>query len=110
MGSIAEVIPVLPVSLVSAVFLDAPAIDLDILQVEQRATLLIDKLQKNHAPVLETPRSTRMAAIADAVDQMRPRGMIAHSDGRFMAVAKETPLLKYYANAIAHWLPDYKRE
>ena len=110
MGSIADVIPVLPVSLVSAVFLDAPAIDLDIRQVEQRATLLIDELQKNHAPVLETPRSTRMAAIADAVDLMRLRGMIVQSDGRFMAVAKETPLLKYYANAIAHWLPNHQWE
>ena len=106
MGAIADVIPVLPVSLVSAVFLDAPAIDLDLLQVEQRANMLIDELQKNNAPILETPRSTRMAAIADAIDLLRLRGLIAQSDGRFMAVAREKPLLRYYANAIAHWLPD----
>ena len=106
MGAIADVIPVLPVSLVSAVFLDAPAIDLDLLQVEQRANMLIDELQKNNAPILETPRSTRMAAIADAIDLLRLRGLIAQSDGRFMAVAQEKPLLRYYANAIAHWLPD----
>jgi len=27
-----------------------------------------------------------------------------------MAVFQEKPLLKYYANAIAHWLPDHKWE
>jgi hypothetical protein len=32
MGAIADVIPVLPVSLVSAVFLEAPGTDLDILE------------------------------------------------------------------------------
>ena len=106
MGAIADVIPVLPVSLVSAVFLDAPATDFDLLQVEQRANILIDELQKNNAPILETPRSTRMAAIADAIDLLRLRGLIAQSDGRFVAVAQEKPLLRYYANAIAHWLPD----
>jgi glycerol-3-phosphate O-acyltransferase len=110
MGTIADVIPVLPVSLVSAVFMDAPAIAMDILQVEQRATLLIDELHKNNAPILETPHSTRMAAIADAIDQMQRRGLIARSDGGFMAVTREKPLLRYYANAIVHWLPGRKWE
>ncbi len=108
MDTIADVIPVLPVSIVATVFLDAAATDLDILQVEQQATFLIGELQKNNAPVLETPHSKRMAAIADAIDLMELRGLITHSDGRFMAVAQERPLMKYYANAIAHWLPDHR--
>jgi ABC-type uncharacterized transport system ATPase subunit len=78
MGAIADVIPVLPVSLVSAVFLEAPTTDLDILEIEQRANKLINELQKNKAPVLESPRSTRMAAIADAIELMQLRGLIAH--------------------------------
>jgi glycerol-3-phosphate O-acyltransferase len=110
MGAVAGVIPVLPVSVVSAVFLDAPGADLDLLQLEQRTDLLIEKLQKNNAPVLETPRSTRIAAIADAIDLMRLRGLISQSDGRFVAVEQEKPLLRYYANAIAHWLPDHQWE
>jgi glycerol-3-phosphate O-acyltransferase len=105
MGAIADVVPVLPVSLVSAVFLEAPAPGLDLLAVEHRASLLVDELQKNQAPVLESPRSTRMAAIADAIDLMRLRGLITHTGGRYMAVAAEAPVLRYYANAIVHWLP-----
>jgi glycerol-3-phosphate O-acyltransferase len=76
MGAIADVIPVLPVSLVSAVFLEAPTTDLDILEIERRANKLINELQKNKAPVLESPRSTRMAAIADAIELMQLRGLI----------------------------------
>jgi glycerol-3-phosphate O-acyltransferase len=108
MDAVANVIPVLPVSLVPTVFLDDPETALDILKIEQRTTLLIDELHKNSAPILETPHSTRMAAIADAIDLMRLRGLITQSDGRFMVVAQEKPLLRYYANAIAHWLPDRK--
>ena len=106
MDDIAQVIPVLPVSLVSAVFLDAPEAEMDITTIERRFDRLIDVLQKNGAPILETPRSTRMAAIADAVEFMRLRGLILPTEDGFRAAGHETLLLGYYANAIAHWLPD----
>ena len=104
-GDISRVIPVLPVSLVSAVFLDAPETTIDITMVERQADRLIEELQQNGAPVLETPRSTRVAAIADAVELMRVRGMLVQTDDRFLAATHEIPLLRYYANAISHWLP-----
>ena len=72
--------------------------------------MLIDELHKNNAPILETPHSTRMAAIADAIELMMLRGLITQSDDRFTAVIREVPLLRYYANAIIHWLPDRKWE
>lgn len=106
MKEVSEVIPVLPVSLVSAVFLDQPAAEMDIIQIEQQTNQLIDELQRNRAPILDTPRSTRMAAIADAVDLLHLRGLIGESDGRFAVAPHEKPLLRYYANAIVHWLPD----
>lgn len=89
-------------------FLDAAASNLDIRQIEQPANMLIDELHNNQAPMLDTPHSTHMAAIGDAVDLMRLRGLIAHTDGRFMAVVQEKLLLHDYANAIAHWLSDRK--
>ncbi len=106
MGEIAAVMPVLPVSLVAAIFLDAGEDGLDILQIEDRASQLIDELRGNRAPILDTPRSTRMAAIADAVDLLRQRRLIVQSDACFTVDPQEKPLLRYYANAIAHWLPD----
>jgi len=104
MRTIADVVPVLPVSLVSRVFLDAGDIAIDIMEVENRSNQLIIKLQERGAPILETPRSTRAHAIADAVDLLMLRGIVAVSDGKFKAAPEEGAILNYYANAIWHWL------
>jgi len=106
MGSIADVVPVLPVSLLSTVFLRSMDTELDILDVEKRGNELITELQERGAPVLETPRSTRAHAIADAMDLMLLRGMITESDGKFKATPEEETILRYYANAIGHWLKE----
>ena len=104
MRTIADVVPVLPVSLVSRVFLDAGDIAIDIMEVENRSNQLIAKLQERGAPILETPRSTRAHAIADAVDLLMLRGIVAITDGKFKTALQEEAILKYYANAIGHWL------
>lgn len=104
MQTIADVVPVLPVSLVSRVFLDTGDTAIDILEVENRCNQLITKLQERSAPILETSRSTRAHAIAGAVDLLMLRGIIAVSDGKFKAAPEEEAILKYYANAISHWL------
>jgi glycerol-3-phosphate O-acyltransferase len=106
MADIAGVVPVLPVAVVSTVFLESMDTGLEILDVEKRSNRLISALQERGAPILETPRSTRAHAIADAVDLMMLRGFITESDGRFKAVPEEEPVLRYYANAIAHWLEE----
>lgn len=106
MGAIADVVPVLPVALLSTVFLRAMDTELDILDVEKRGNNLIHELQERGAPVLDTPRSTRAHAMADAVDLMLLRGMITESDGKFKAVPEEEVILRYYANAIGHWLKE----
>jgi glycerol-3-phosphate O-acyltransferase len=105
MDTIATVIPVLPVSLVCAVFLDEGEREMDLPQIVQCANKMVGILRKNQAPILETPSSTRVAAIADAVDQMCLRGMLVQSKEGFRLSAGERPLLCYYANAIVHWLP-----
>jgi hypothetical protein len=56
------------------------------------------------APIFESPRSTRVHAIADAVDLMLLRRMIKETGGRLKASPEEAHLLAYYANAIRHWL------
>ncbi|MDF1592399.1 MAG: hypothetical protein P1P89_12860 [Desulfobacterales bacterium] len=107
MRTIADVVPVLPVSLVCRVFLDAGDTAIDIMDVESRCNQLIAKLQESGAPILETPRSTRAHAIADAVDLLMLRGIVAESDGKFKATPEEGAILNYYANAIGHWLQPH---
>jgi glycerol-3-phosphate O-acyltransferase len=104
MGAIAEVVPVLPLSLVSAVFLRAKDTGLDILEVEKRSNELIAELQSRGAPILETSRTTRAHAIADAVDLMMLRGLLTANGDYFKALPEEEAILRYYANTIEQWL------
>jgi glycerol-3-phosphate O-acyltransferase len=103
MQGIASVVPILPVSLVSTVFLEDMVTEMDILKIEARSNRLIKKLKEKGAPILESSHSTRAHAIADAVDFMLLRRMISRNGDRFKVIPEEKTLLAYYANAIGHW-------
>ena len=103
MQGIASVVPILPVSLVSTVFLEDMVTEMDILEIEARSNRLIKKLKEKGAPILESSRSTKVRAIADAVDIMLLRRMISSNGDRFKVIPEEKTLLAYYANAIRHW-------
>jgi len=103
MDAVAEVIPVLPVSLVSTVFLEHAHEEMNVLEVEQYSKQLLDELKTKGAPILESSHSARGKAIADAVDLMLLRGMIEATGEGFKAASGEERLLAYYANAIVHW-------
>ena len=103
MQGIASVVPILPVSLVSTVFLEDMVTEMDILEIEARSNRLIKKLKEKGAPILESSRSKRAHAIADAVDIMLMRRMVSSNGDRFKVIPEEKTLLAYYANAIGHW-------
>jgi glycerol-3-phosphate O-acyltransferase len=103
MGAIAGVVPILPVSLVATVMLEAPPAGLDLLGIEARANRLIARLRDLGAPVFEVPRSTRARVVAEAVDMLRLRRLLQEHEGRFRPRPEEEGLLRYYANAIGHW-------
>jgi glycerol-3-phosphate O-acyltransferase len=104
MQTVADVIPILPISLLSTVFLENMDIEMDILEVEERSFQLMDRLKQKGAPIFESPRSTRVHAIADAIDLMLLRRMIKATGDHFKASSEEADLLSYYANSIKHWL------
>ena len=103
MSAISEVVPVLPVSLMSTIFLEAMDTELDILEIEERTNRLINELQTHGAPVFEMSRSARAQYIVDAIDLMKLRGMVTASGDRFKAVSAEETIMRYYANTINHW-------
>ncbi len=103
MSAISEVVPVLPVSLMSTVFLEAMGTELDILDIEERINRLINELQARGAPVFELSRSARAHDIVDAIDLMTLRRMVTASGDQFKAVSAEETIMRYYANTIAHW-------
>ena len=103
MSAISEVVPVLPVSLMSTVFLEAMGTELDILDIEERSNRLINELQARGAPVFELSRSARAQDIVDAIDLMTLRRMVTASGDHFKAVSAEETIMRYYANTIDHW-------
>jgi len=104
MQTVADVIPILPISLLSTIFLENKDSEMDIHEVEERSLQLINRLKDKGAPIFESPRSTRIHAIADAIDLMLLRRMIESTGDRFKISSDEMHLLSYYANAIKHWL------
>jgi len=103
MNAIADVVPVLPVSMVAKVFLDARGEDMDILEIERRINRLHSALAERGAPVFEVPRSTRARVISEALDMLLLRRLVTENHGGYRAVPEEHAVLAYYANAIAHW-------
>ena len=110
MEEIAAVIPVLPVSLVCTVLLRAGDEALDILEIERRAGRLQNELQARGAPVFALSRSMRAGVVADAVDFLLLRKLIAATGEGIQVIGREIPVLRYYANAIAHWRPEGRVE
>ena len=103
MSAISEVVPVLPVSLMSTVFLDAMDTELNISDIEEHSNRLINELQARGAPVFGMARSTRALDIVEAIDLMTLRRMVTASGNHFKAVSKEETIMRYYANTIDHW-------
>jgi glycerol-3-phosphate O-acyltransferase len=101
MAEIARLIPVLPVSLIATVLLEADG-PLDELELKVRASDLMAQLEAGGAK-LYLPRGDRDYAFHVGLRMLALRRLIEETgEGLFVAVATERPLLAYYANAIAH--------
>jgi glycerol-3-phosphate O-acyltransferase len=101
MGEVARLVPVLPVSLVSTVLIEADR-PLDELEIKARAQELMEHLHTRGAK-LYVPRGDRDYAIAVGLRMLTLRHLVDETDdGLFVADAEERPVLAYYANSIAH--------
>ena len=101
MGEIARLVPVLPVSLIATVLLEADR-PLDELELKVRASALVAHFESRGAK-LYLPRGDRDYAFHVGLRMLSLRHLVEESgEGLFSVVATERPVLAYYANAIAH--------
>ncbi|HEX7617002.1 MAG TPA: 1-acyl-sn-glycerol-3-phosphate acyltransferase [Thermoanaerobaculia bacterium] len=100
MSRIARIVPVLPVSLVSHVFVAAPGRALS--EIELKAEVLAHwrTLEEAGAQVY-VPRKDQDYAVTFGLRMLLSRHLVTSRNGLFEAVPAELPLLRYYANAIA---------
>ena len=101
MAEIASLVPVLPVSLIATVLLEARE-PLDELELKVRAHDLMAHFEGRGAK-LYLPRGDRDYAFDVGLRMLELRHLVEEPEaGLFAAVAAERPVLAYYANAIAH--------
>jgi glycerol-3-phosphate O-acyltransferase len=104
MASIKNVIPVLPVPLVAAVFVKFPDDLLSAFDVEAHANRIIDEIQAKNAPVFLSTTS-RVQTIVTALNMMRIRRLVIETDGLYKADPEMLDILSYYAKSIDHYFP-----
>jgi glycerol-3-phosphate O-acyltransferase len=101
MGAVARVVPALPVSLVATALLEQGGGEpVGTLALHARTQALMRRLAAAGAHVY-VPRGDEEYAIAVGLRMLVQRRLVAeHGDG-WVPVARELPVLRYYANALA---------
>ena len=101
MNAVARVVPVLPVSLVARVFVDAPNESFTEDEVRVRSLDLQRRYEALGAHVY-VPRSDADYSVLVGLRILTLRKLVLESEGRYRMNPEESPLVRYYANAIAH--------
>jgi glycerol-3-phosphate O-acyltransferase len=101
MQQVGTLIPVLPVPLVATVLLAEPERALSEFEIKGEASALVSRLEAAGAHVY-VPRSDWDYAISAGLRMLVQRHLVVNAEGLYLPVAAELPLLRYYANSIAH--------
>ncbi len=101
---IGRVIPVLPVPLVATVFLASDRA-LSMTDVKAAAAGLWERLQAVGAHS-HIPGDSLDYAVEFGLRMLTLRGLVTETEGVYAAAPEETGLLRYYANSIAHLVPE----
>jgi glycerol-3-phosphate O-acyltransferase len=109
MDEIGRLVPVLPVPLVATVFARSPGRALSELAIKAESERLIEALEARGAK-LYVPRADRDYAISAGLEMLQLRHVVDEADGLYTARPGEARLIAYYANSIAHLLPDASAE
>jgi glycerol-3-phosphate O-acyltransferase len=100
MADLAEIIPVVPVSIVASVF-ERRTEPMSELELKTGAQRLMEELEARGARVY-IPRRDREYAIEVGLRMLVLRHIVEETDGLYAVAEGERDLLAYYANSIAH--------
>ncbi len=103
MAAVGRIVPVVPVPLIAAVFL-AKNKPISELELKSDVEQLIVKLEAAGAHVY-IPRQDLDYAVTVGLRMLTLRRLVDEKDGLYAVRPAELPLIRYYANSIAHLLP-----
>jgi len=105
MRAIGRIVPVLPVPLVATVLLHDPARTMSALELKAAVQALMDATEARGGRVY-VPRADRDYAIEVGLRMLILRRLVSEEEGLYRVPPEELPVLRYYANSIAHLLDD----
>jgi glycerol-3-phosphate O-acyltransferase len=103
MDAVGRVVPVVPVALIAAAFAQEPAREQSELELKAAAGALVAALEARGAHIY-VPRGDFDYALGVGLRMLRLRRLIEERGGLYRVRAAELPLVRYYANSIAHLL------
>lgn len=101
--TVGRIVPVVPVPLITSVFLANQGKPLSELELKAGIERLIEKLEAAGAHVY-IPRQDLDYAITVGLRMLTLRRLVENRDGLYAARPDESAVLRYYANSIAHLL------
>ncbi len=101
MEAVGRVVPALPVSLVASAILKVPDSQLTLFELKGEVFELMRHVKAAGAH-LHIPRADMEYAVEVGLRMLTLRRLVIEEDGLYRANSKETILLRYYANGIAH--------
>ncbi len=102
MNNISQVVPVVPVALMSEVLMIDAAEWKSELELKSLCAERIAQLQRAGAPI-EISHSALESVLGSALSALTGRGLVEEKDNLYRMKASETDILNYYANSISHW-------
>jgi glycerol-3-phosphate O-acyltransferase len=99
--SVGRIVPVLPVSVIARIFVDAPGESFTESEIKARALTLQQQYQALGAHVY-IPRDDADYSVAVGLRMLTLRRLVIATEDRFSMDPQSERLLRYYANAIAH--------
>lgn len=102
MGAVADVIPILPIALMSEVMLSRQLLWSSELELKSLAAERIEALQAQGAPIRITANACEQVLSA-ALTMLEGRGFAERNEGELRARAESIDVLQYYANSIRQW-------
>jgi len=103
MAAVGRVVPVVPAALMATVFLRHAGAGLSELEVKAEVERVLHELEAAKAHVY-VPRRDLDYALTVGLRMLRLRRLVEEREGLLSARPEELPLLRYYANSIAHLL------
>ncbi len=103
MDRVGRIVPVVPVPLIAAVFLSSGEKRLSELELKSGVEQLIEKLEAAGAHVY-IPRKDLDYAVTVGLRMLTLRRLVDEKEGLYAVRPIELPLVRYYANSIAHLL------